>query len=69
MLWCLYWCQGILYPSDSIISQSIAMLILCMSLLFIFKYIISNHIVGFISVQFLLDTNVFLYRCRSRCRG
>lgn len=61
MLWCLYWCQGILYPSDSIISQSIAMLILCMSLLFTFKYIISNHIVGYPKALFIVLLMVTLY--------
>lgn len=61
MLWCLYWCQGILYPSDSIISQSIAMLILCMSLLFTFKYIISNHVVGYPKALFIVLLMVTVY--------
>lgn len=61
MLWCLYWCQGILYPSDSIISQSIAMLILCMSLLFTFKYIISNRVVGYPKALFIVLLMVTIY--------
>ena len=61
MLWCLYWCQGILYASDSIISQSIAMLILCMSLLFTFKYILSNHIVGYPKALFIVLLMVTVY--------
>lgn len=47
ILWCLYWCQGIVYQSDSIISQSVAMLILCMSLFFTSKYIACNRISGY----------------------
>lgn len=61
MLWCLYWCQGILYPSDSIISQSIAMLILCMSLWFTLKYITSNHIAGYPKALFVVLLMVTVY--------
>lgn len=61
MLWCLYWCQGILYASDSIISQSIAMLILCMSLLFTLKYFISNRIVGYPKALFIVLLMVTVY--------
>ena len=61
MLWCLYWCQGILYPSDSIISQSIAMLILCMSLLFTFKYIRCNRMVGYPKALLIVLLMVTVY--------
>lgn len=61
MLWCLYWCQGILYPSDSIISQSIAMLILCMSLLFTFKYIRGNRMVGYPKALLIVLLMVTVY--------
>lgn len=47
MLWCIYWCQGILYQSGGIISQSIAIVLLCISLLCTFKYISSNRIIGY----------------------
>ena len=61
MLWCLYWCQGILYPSDSIISKSIAMLILCMSLLFTFKYIRCNRMVGYPKALLIVLLMVTVY--------
>lgn len=61
MLWCLYWCQGILYPSDSIISQSIAMLILCMSLLFTFKCFMCNRMVGYPKALLIVLLMVTVY--------
>lgn len=47
MLWCVYWCQGILYQSGGIVSQSVAFLILAMSLIYTCKYLLSNSIAGY----------------------
>lgn len=48
ILWSLYYCQGVLYPSDSIISKCIALLILWLSLIYTYKYLFSGAITGYV---------------------
>ena len=47
LLWCVYWCQGILYQSGGVVSQSVALLILVISLIYTCKYLLSNRIAGY----------------------
>ena len=61
IIWCLYYCQGVLYPSDSIISKSIALLILSLSLVYAFRYLASNVITGYVKALFCVFLLVSVY--------
>ena len=62
-LWCLYFCQGILYPSGSVISQGLAFIIFILSLIYTVKYLLSQHLSGYQLALFSVLTLVTIYGC------
>lgn len=63
LLWCFYFCQGILYASDSIISKMVALLILAISLKYTGKYVYSNRLDGYVKSLFFLFVVITIYGC------
>lgn len=48
LFWCLYLCQGVLYPNDSIVSKSLAMFIALLSVFYTFRCIFSVRFNGYL---------------------
>lgn len=61
LIWCFYYCQGVLYPSDSILSKSIALLILLLSLIYTYRYLSSNVIKGYAKALFCVLLLISIY--------
>lgn len=61
LIWCFYYCQGVLYPSDSIISKSIALLILLFSLICAYRYLSSHVIKGYVKALFCVLLLISIY--------
>lgn len=57
----MYYCQGILYSSDSSVSKFIAMLILCMSIVYAIKYILCSRIIGYVRALLVILSMVSVY--------
>lgn len=61
IFWSLYYCQGVFYPSDSLISKTIALLILILSLFYTYKYLSSSVLTGYAKALFYVLILISVY--------